>query len=317
MLSPGIVWGLLGVGAFSFTVPFTRVAVQGLDPVVIGCGRAVVAAVLAAAALMFGRACVPTTGQWLRLCTVSVGVVVGFPMCTTLALRDVGAGHSAVLIGLLPAATSVVAVMIGGERPARRFWFGAALGVIATATFSVVGHGAPGAPTTSDLFLLAAVALAAFGYAQGGLLARELGSWQTICWALLLALPVTAPVTVVATGGHLPHAVAGQWAAFGYLSAVSMFLGFFAWYRGLAIGPITTVSQIQLVQPVLSVGWAVLFLGEHLSGELVVGGLAVIGCAAFTVRSRVVHSRPPGHSTRDSSIHSASSMSSPSAEMSR
>ncbi|GAA3699566.1 DMT family transporter [Gordonia hankookensis] len=285
---PGTAWGLLGVVAFSFTVPFTRVAVAGLDPLFIGCGRAVVAAGLAAVALSMGRARIPTTRQLMRLVPVSIGVVAGFPILTSLALRDAGAGHSAVVIGVLPAATAVVVVMRTRERPSRRFWVGATLGVATTAVFTLVGHGDLGAAGISDLYLFGAVVLAAIGYAQGGLMSRELGAWQTICWALLLALPVVLVAALIVTEGRLPHATTGQWAAFAYLSAVSMFLGFFAWYRGLAIGPMTTVSQIQLVQPVLTVAWAVLLLGEQLTVSLVIGGAAVIGCAAFTVRSRVV-----------------------------
>ncbi|MDL9948014.1 DMT family transporter [Gordonia sp. ABSL11-1] len=285
--SAGLAWGLVGVVAFSFTVPFTRIAVAGLDPLFIGCARAVVAACLAAVALVVGGASRPTTRQWLRLAPVSAGVVAGFPILTSLALRDTAAGHSAVVIGLLPAATAVVAVSRTHERPGRRFWVGAALGVIATIAFTVAGHGVPTTPGIADLYLLAAVVLAAVGYAQGGVMARELGSWQTICWALILASPAMLVTTLVVTDGHLPHATAGQWAAFGYLAAISMFLGFFAWYRGLAIGPMTTVSQVQLIQPVLTVVWAILLLGERPTPELVVGGAAVIGCAAFTVRSRV------------------------------
>lgn len=292
----GLAWGLIGVVAFSFTVPFTRIAVGGLDPLFIGCARAVVAAGLAVVALVVGGAIRPTTRQWLRLVPVSVGVVAGFPILTSLALRDTAAGHSAVVIGLLPAATAVVAVSRTHERPARRFWVGAALGVVATVAFTVAGHGALSAPGVADLYLLGAVVLAAIGYAQGGVMARELGSWQTICWALILASPAMIVTTLVVTGGHIPDATAGQWAAFGYLAAISMFLGFFAWYRGLAIGPMTTVSQVQLIQPVLTVVWAILLLGERPTPELVVGGAAVIGCAAFTVRSRVATG--PGRAPR-------------------
>ncbi|MFW0786091.1 DMT family transporter [Gordonia sp. CPCC 206044] len=293
VISPGIAWGLLGVCAFSFTLPMTRVALAGLDPMVIACGRAVVAALLAVVALAVGGGRLPTGNQWLRLIPVSLGVVAGFPVLTSLALRDVDAGHSAIVIGLLPAATAVVAVLWTRERPGRRFWLGAAVGVVATLAFALAAHGTTATMGAGDLYLLGAVVLAAVGYAQGGRMARELGAWQTICWALVLAVPVMAPATLIALAGRLPHATGGQWAAFGYLSAVSMFLGFFAWYRGLAIGPMTTVSQIQLVQPVLSVSWAVLLLGEHLDAALVAGGIAVIGCAAFTVRSRVAPAPTP------------------------
>lgn len=286
----GVAWGLLGVAAFSFTLPFTRIAVEGpnaLDPFVVGCGRAVVATILATIALAVCRVRVPTPRQWLRLVPVSLGVVAGFPILTSVAMRETTAGHAAVVIGLLPAATAVVAVLMTGERPSPRFWFGAALGVFATVMFTIAAHGSLAGGGISDLYLVGAVGLGALGYAQGGRMARELGSWQTICWALVLAAPVMIVASAFALHAHPPHASAGQWWAFAYLAGISMFLGFFAWYRGLAIGPMSTVSQIQLVQPVLSVCWAIWLLGEELTPALALGGIAVLACAAFTVRSRV------------------------------
>ena len=136
-----------------------------------------------------------------------------------------------------------------------------------------------------------AVAAAAVGYAEGGLLARELGAWQTIAWALVLASPLMISLTAVSVAGQPPQAVPAQWAAFAYLAVVSMFLGFFAWYRGLAIGPMAQVSQIQLLQPILSICWAALLLGEVLTWATVIGGLAVVACAGAAVRVRF--SRPP------------------------
>ncbi|GAC67934.1 hypothetical protein GS4_11_02030 [Gordonia soli NBRC 108243] len=288
MISPrGLGWGLVGVTAFSFTVPLTRVAVAGLDPFVVGCGRAVVAALLAVIALAVGRARLPIAREWPRLALVAAGVVVGFPVLTSLAMRDTGSPHAAVVIGLLPAATAVGAVLLARERPSSRFWCGAVIGAVVTVGFVLLVAGSPSGVSVSDLYLLGAVVLAALGYAQGGVLARTLGSWQTISWALVLASPVMAAVTGIRLDGSLPHATGGQWAAFGYLCAVSMFLGFFAWYRGLAIGPLSTVGQVQLVQPVLTVAWSVLFFGETIGAMVIMGGVAVVATTAFTVRSRV------------------------------
>ena len=293
-----MIWGLLGVVAFSLTLPLTRVAVgansaSGLDPLFVGCGRAVVAAVLAAVVLLVCRVPLPTPRQWMRLVPVSLGVVAGFPLLTSLAMPHTTAGHAAVMIGLLPAATAVVAVLLTGERPSARFWIGAALGIAATIIFTVTTHGGIGGVGGADVALIGAVVLGAIGYAQGGRMSREIGAWQTICWALILAAPVMVAGTAFSVTTHPLHASGTQWAAFAYLAAISMFLGFFAWYRGLAIGPMTTVSQVQLVQPVLSVAWAVPLLGEPLSAPIVVGGLAVIGCAGIAVRSRVSTSASP------------------------
>jgi len=284
----GLRWGLLGVVAFSFTVPFTRVAAHdGLSPLFIGSGRAVVAAVLAAVALAVTRRRVPDTGQWVRLAVVAGGVVVGFPLLTSYALSRVPAGHGAVVIGLLPAATAVMVVLRGKERVPLMFWLSAALGALAVVAFAAVEHGGLGGLSWADLLLFGAVLAAAVGYAEGGLLSRELGSWQTVSWALLLAAPLMLMLTVVSVAQQAPSASPVQWLAFGYLSVVSMYLGFFAWYRGLAIGPMTTVSQVQLVQPVLSITWATLLLREQLTWATVLGGLVVILCARTAVRTRL------------------------------
>lgn len=283
----GIWWGLLGVVAFSFTVPLTRVAVEGLSPLFIGAGRAVVAAILAALALALTRQRFPRGRQWLRLAVVAGGIVAGFPLLTTFALTSTSASHGAVVIALLPAATATVAVIRGRERPRPLFWVLTVVGVIAAVAFAVVQSGGLGSLHWADLLLLAAVVAAAIGYAEGGLLARELGAWQTISWALVVASPVMVLLTVVSLGSGTPSATPLQWLSFAYLGVVSMFLGFFAWYRGLAIGPMAQVSQIQLVQPVMSIAWAGLLLGEAMTWTTIVGGLAVILCAGAAVRVRL------------------------------
>ena len=273
--------------AFSFTLPFTRVAVAEIDPFFIGGGRAVVAAALAAIALLIVRPVRPRGRQWGRLGVVGLGVVAGFPLLTSLALQIVPASHGAVVIGLLPAATAVAAVIRGGERPSVAFWVASVAGAIAVVGFVVLTSGGFAGLHPSDLLLLGAVVAAAIGYSEGALLSRELGSWQTICWALLFALPVMVGVTILGLQGGWPQAGVGEWLSFAYLAVVSMFLGFFAWYRGLAIGPIATVSQIQLVQPVLTIVWSGLLLGELLGWQVWVGAAVVLACAATAVRARV------------------------------
>ncbi|WP_307856085.1 DMT family transporter [Nocardioides faecalis] len=291
----GLAWGLLGVLAFSFTLPLTRVAVEGLSPLFLGSARAAVAAVLAAACLAATRQRSPSRRQWARLTLVGAGVVLGFPFLTSYALQTSSAGHGAMVIAVLPAATAVLTVLRTRERPRTAFWVAAGAGAVAAVGFASVqpgGAGGLGVPQVSDLLLFGAVLAAALGYAEGGLLARELGAWQTVCWALLLCAPITATLTAVAVAQETPHASATQWASFAYLGAVSMFLAFFAWYRGLAIGPMAQVSQVQLVQPMLTFVWAALLLGEQLTGATLLGGALVIACAAGAVRVRL-SSRPP------------------------
>jgi drug/metabolite transporter (DMT)-like permease len=275
------------VAAFSFTVPLTRVAAGGFSPLFIGSGRAVVAAALALAALLATRQVLPTGRQWARLGIVAGGVVAGFPILTSYALATAPASHGAMVIGLLPAATAVMAVVRGKERVPILFWASAALGAAAVAAFASVQGGGLGGLHWPDLLLFGAVLAAAAGYAEGGLLARELGSWQTVSWALVLAAPLMGASTVAALVQQPPAANLAEWLAFAYLAVVSMFLGFFAWYRGLAIGPMAQVSQVQLAQPVMSILWAALILHEQLTWPIVVGGAVVIACAGLAVRTRL------------------------------
>jgi drug/metabolite transporter (DMT)-like permease len=291
-LSPsraGLGWGLLGVAAFSFTVPFTRVAVDGggMSPLFIGSARAVVAALLAVAALAITKQRLPRGVQWVRLAVVAGGVVVGFPVLTSFALTTAPASHGAVVIALLPAATAVTAVLRGHERPPTSFWITATAGAIAAVGFAAAQGGELSGLHRSDLLLFGAVVAAAIGYAEGGLLARELGAWQTISWALVLCAPLMIVLAGISTARQPPAGTPIEWAALAYLAVVSMFLGFFAWYRGLAIGPMAQVSQVQLVQPVMSICWAALFLHEELTWSTVLGGIAVITCATAAVRARL------------------------------
>jgi drug/metabolite transporter (DMT)-like permease len=275
------------VVAFSFTGTLTRLADEGQSQLFRGSARAVVAAVLAAAALVLTRQRLPRGTQWLRLALVAGGVVIGFPMLTTYALTAAPASHGAVVIALLPAATATLAVLRGRERPRGAFWIATGAGAFAAMAFAVAQPGGFGQLHWTDLLFFGAVLAAAVGYAEGGLLARELGAWQTISWALVLASPLMVALMVFSVSQQAPSGTAAQWAAFAYLGVVSMFLGFFAWYHGLALGPMAQVSQVQLAQPVMSICWAALLLGEQLTWATVVGGLAVILCAGAAVRVRL------------------------------
>ena len=283
----GLFFGFLGVLMFSFTLPMTHIAVAELAPLFISNGRAVVAGTLAIAVLAISRQARPRGSQWWRLAIVAGGVIFGFPLFTSFALQTVPSSHGAVVIGLLPAATAVAAVIRGRERPSLAFWIASGAGVLAVILFVALAAGGLQGLRPGDLLLLGAVVTAAIGYAEGALLSREIGSWQTICWALVLSLPITITITTVNVLPGWPQASAPAWLAFAYMALFSMFLGFFAWYRGLAIGPIASVSQIQLVQPVLTIVWSALLLGEQLDWLVWVGALVVIACAAIAVRSRV------------------------------
>lgn len=229
----------------------------------------------------------PTAVQLRRLGLVALGIVVGFPTFTSLALVTQTALHGAVVIACLPMATAVFAVLRADERPPSMFWLASGVGVIAVLGFIAVSGGLTGAPGLADVFLLLAVLFAGLGYAEGGALARELGGGTTIALALVLSLPVTAPVTLALTmtssfGGVEPSA----WLGFGYVTVVSMFLGFVAWYAGLARGGVARVGQVQLAQPVLTLGWSVLLLGEQVGPATVLTAFAVVACVVWTQRAR-------------------------------
>jgi drug/metabolite transporter (DMT)-like permease len=283
--------GFLGVLGFSLTLPVTRAAVDDLDATFVGLGRAVVAAALAGLLLAVLREPLPRDRRTVaRLGVVAIGVVLGFPLLTALALRDLPASHAAVIAGVLPAATAVAAVLRGGERPSPAFWAASAAGLVSVLVFAAA-QGA-GLPRLGDILVLVAVALCALAYAEGGSLARVHGGWRVIAWALLLALPVTLPATAMAmAGGGLADASAGAWAGFAYVSVVSMFLAFFPWYAGLARGGIAKIGQIQLAQPVLTLGWSAALLGEHIGAATVAAAAAVLASVALTQRTRV--SREP------------------------
>ncbi|WP_436530637.1 DMT family transporter [Actinoplanes sp. HUAS TT8] len=282
-ITAGRALGALGVLAFSMSLPATRVAVHDLDPWFVAFGRAVGAAALAAAYLFLTRSPAPTRAQWRRLPVVALGVVVGFPLFTSLALTSSTSAHGAVVITVLPAMTAVFAALRAHERPPLIFWLAGGGGLVAVLFFLVASGAVHGGPTPADLYLLAAVVLCGLGYAEGGALAREIGGARTICWALLVALPATLPIALVT----LPsRAGLPSWAAFGYLTVVSMFLGFFAWYAGLAKGGIAKVGQIQLAQPVLTLAWSALLLGEPVTPASIGAAVVVLGCVVLTQRAR-------------------------------
>jgi drug/metabolite transporter (DMT)-like permease len=286
----GMLLGLLGVTVFSLSLPMTHLAITGLDPVLVGLGRALVAAIPAAAMLLWYRERLPTPSQIRRLAVISFGVVVGFPVLSGIALMTVPSSHGAVVNGLLPLATALYAAWLSHERPSRAFWFCALLGSALVVAYALVtGHGAPAA---GDLWMLAAVATCGLGYAEGGRLAKELGNWQVICWALVLSAPVLVlPVGWLAWRHHGPVSL-HAWLAFGYLALFSQFLGFIAWYAGLARGGIARVGQVQLLQIFLTLAFSALWFGETVSPLSWLFALGVLATVVVGRRTAVAHAAP-------------------------
>ena len=275
--------GAVGVVAFSMTLPATKLALHGLQPVFVSLGRALVAAALSAICLVVTRQPPPSVSQWRRLAVVGAGAVVGFPILSAFALEHLTAAHSAVITGLLPAATAVMAVLRAGERPSPTFWLACAAGAGCVLVFAWT-QGA-GSVSVWDLLVLAAVALAGLAYAEGAALTRELGAWQTMCWALVITAPLLV-VPVAAASAGAASAPPDAWLGLAYVSLVSMFLGMFAWYRALSVGGTARIGQLQLAQPVLTLAWSAALLGEAVGIGTLVAALAVIGSVAVTQRVR-------------------------------
>ncbi|HEX4883280.1 MAG TPA: DMT family transporter [Casimicrobiaceae bacterium] len=276
-LRSGLAWGVVGVTAFSVTLPATRIAVAALDPVFVGLGRAVFAAVLAGIVLAVTRSPWPALALWPRLGMVSLGVIVGFPLLSAWAMRHVPASHGAVVVGMLPLATAAAGAWLAHERPTRRFWLCAAAGSAVVVGFALWRGG--GSLHVADVLLIAAIAAAAIGYAEGARLARRMGGWQVISWALVLSAPFLAIPTWLASEGAA-QAPVSAWIGFAYVTVVSMYLGFFAWYRALARGGIAAVGQVQLLQPFLTFVFSAVLLGERLEPSMfVAAGLVIVTIA--------------------------------------
>jgi drug/metabolite transporter (DMT)-like permease len=271
--------------AFSLTLPATKAAIPELGALFVGLGRAGVAGLFALSVLWALRERFPR--EHVRaLSLVALGVVFGFPISVVMGLRSVPSTHASVVIGVIPVATALYAMVRKGERPSSDFWRASIAGLAAVVLFAQSQGGIE--LGGADGWLVLAVLLAAFGYAEGALLAKHIGGFRVISWALVLSLPISVPVTIwcwpeqglfVASGGAL--------VGFAYVSLVSMYLGMVAWYRGLSRGSLARASQIQLIQPVLSLVWAWLWLGEPLDAVTVCASVLVLASAAWARRAHV------------------------------
>ncbi|WLH54496.1 DMT family transporter [Pseudomonas tolaasii] len=274
----GWINGFIGVVIFSGSLPATRLAVMEFDPVFLTMIRAAIAAVLGLGLLGLFKAKRPVRNQWASLVIVALGVVIGFPLLTALALQYVSSAHSIVFVGLLPLATALFGVLRGGERPRPVFWLFSILGSALVMGYAFA-QGLSAAPV-GDVLMLLAILVCGLGYAEGAQLSRSLGGWQVICWALVVSLPVVAPLSVMLA----PSSVAGislpAWLSLGYVALFSMLIGFVFWYRGLAQGGIAAVGQLQLLQPFFGLALAAGLLHEQVSLGMLLVTVAVIGCVA-------------------------------------
>ncbi|MEY9866689.1 drug/metabolite transporter (DMT)-like permease [Peribacillus sp. B2I2] len=268
----GLFLGLVGVICFSLTLPATSIAVAYFGTTVVGLGRTVVAAILVAVVLIVRKEKLPSSGQFKSLLIVAVGAVLGFPLLTSWAMESLPVSHGAVELALLPLSTAGFAMFRAGEIPSRKFWVSSMIGSLAVIMYAL--HLGFGQLQFADLALLAAVIILGLSYAEGGKLAKEIGSWQVIAWAIMIGAPFfIIPVGLNLTTNML-HAPLQAWVSLIYLAVVSQFLAYVAWYSGMAMGGIARVSQIQYLQPFLMILFATVFLDESITFFTL--GIAVI-----------------------------------------
>ncbi len=270
--------------AFSLTFPATAWGLEGFGPWSLVAVRSVLAAVIGGGCLLALRVPLPDRRHWAGLAVVAAGVVLGFPMLTTLALQTSTTAHAAVVVGLLPLTTALFSSLRTGSRPSRTFWVAALTGAAAVVAFTVQRSG--GALTSADLYLFGALLICAAGYTEGGRLAGAMPGWQVIGWALVLCLPLTVPVAAVALTTEPVELTAHSVTGLLWVAAGSQFLGLIVWYRGMASIGIPKASQLQLAQPLLTLFWSVFLLGEHLPWAAPVTAMAVLVCIAVTQRAR-------------------------------
>lgn len=278
----GWINGFIGMLIFSGSLPATRVAVQDFDPVFLTAARAAIAGlagVLVLASLKVKR---PGGEDAMSLCITAIGVVVGFPLLTALALQHITAAHSIVFIALLPLMTALFSVLRAGEKPQLTFWVFSCIGSALVAVFAL-SHG-DGGNLLGNAYMVGAIIICGLGYAEGAKLSRKLGGWQVICWALAVSLPVMLVLAVVLKPATFANIQPAAWLGLAYVSLFSMLIGFIFWYRGLAQGGIATVGQLQLLQPFFGLILAALLLNESVSVYMFVTAAFVVACVIAAKR---------------------------------
>jgi drug/metabolite transporter (DMT)-like permease len=274
----GWINGFIGVVIFSGSLPATRVAVLQFDPVFLTVARAAIAGIVALGLLLLFREKRPSRSDLVSLAIVALGVVIGFPLLTALALQYITSAHSIVFIGLLPLSTAIFGVLRGGERPKLAFWIFSALGSALVVGFAVM-QGLTASPV-GDALMLAAIVVCGLGYAEGARLSRTLGGWQVVSWALVLTLPLMIVLSLVYLPPSFEPIEPPAWIGLVYVSLFSMLIGFIFWYRGLAQGGIAAVGQLQLLQPFFGLALAATLLHEAVSPAMLAVTVAVILCVA-------------------------------------
>lgn len=282
-IARGTLLAALGVLSFSFSFPATVWALDGFGPWSATGLRGVAAAAVAGCALLGRHAPLPRRPEWPALVVVATGCVIGFPLLTTLALQTSSTAHSAVVIGALPMVTAVIAARRAGTSPPRAFWLAAGAGAVVVIGFALAqSHGRP---TLADAYLVGALLLCAAGYAEGGALAASMPGWRVIAWGVVVAAPVNVIVAAIALGHEPVHLTLTAGVGMAYIAGISQVGGFVVWYRGMGLIGVARASQLQLAQPLLTLLWAVMIMGETLSPAVPIAAVAVLACIVATQRT--------------------------------
>lgn len=255
--------GFIGILIFSLTLPVSKIAVLSFDPYFIAFGRACLAGLVALAYLLYTKSPMPSRADLAKFVVIALGVVFGFPIFTTVAMKEGSSSHGAVILGMMPLATTVIGVLRFKERPSLGFWLVSLLGAALVIIYALLKSA--GSFTYVDGLLVLGGVCACIGYVEGGELSRKMNPRAVISWALVISLPINIVMSYLLFDSAYWNADVIAWTTFVYLSLFPMFLGFFFWYEGLAVGGIARVSQVQLIQPFCTLIAASIFLGDHLT----------------------------------------------------
>jgi drug/metabolite transporter (DMT)-like permease len=286
----GLLLGLIGVAVFGGTLPATRIAVSGFDPLALTALRTALAGLCALALLLVLRRPPPPRRLWPQLAVAMLCVAVLFPYLMALAVQTVDASHGGVVLGILPVATALVAVIITHERPKPLFWIASLLGAALVVAFAIRQGG--GTPSAGDLLLFGAIAASAVGYAFSGRLTAQMPGWEVISWVLVMALPISLPAAALTMPADPMQIALKPWLALLYVAVFPQWIGFFAWNAGMAMGGIARVSQVQLLQPFITFALASWFNDETITPQILLFAAAVVATVAISTRTRIQDARP-------------------------
>jgi len=280
----GMLLGFIGVLMFSLTLPFTRIAVAELSPYFVTFGRSSLGGICALLLFAFTKPKLPTKNQLIRLSVMALGVVYGFPLFVSLAMKTLPSAHGGIVLGVLPLATAVVGALRFNERPSLAFWITAVMGSLLVITNASLNGS--GGLSSEDWLLFVAIASASIGYSEGGKLSEEMSSVEVISWALVLTLPINIFLTYQYIDFEISTVSTSAIISFVYVGLISMYIAFFFWYRGIALGGVARVGQVQLLQPFLTLVGAYFLLDEQITAMNIGFALCVLAVVVLGKRTR-------------------------------